>query len=65
MNSENSFRVFNLVKKEVCQGISRDITERLKTEDLLRKSEKLTVVGQIGTVIKMVSSLTLFSLSLY
>ena len=28
----------------------RDITERLKTEELLRKSEKLAVVGQLATV---------------
>ncbi|ANE45950.1 hypothetical protein SY83_06220 [Paenibacillus swuensis] len=29
-------------------GISRDITERLKTEELLRQSDKLTVVGQLA-----------------
>lgn len=32
-------------------SISRDITERLKTEELLRKSEKLAVVGQLATAI--------------
>jgi PAS domain S-box-containing protein len=29
-------------------GISRDITERKKTEELLRKSDKLSVVGQLA-----------------
>jgi two-component system, sporulation sensor kinase A len=37
--------------KKVFLLISRDITERLKTEELLRKSEKLAVVGQLATAI--------------
>lgn len=51
INNEFSVRVFNLNGKEVLLLISRDITERLKTEELLRKSEKLAVVGQLATVI--------------
>ncbi|WP_342046171.1 PAS domain S-box protein [Bacillus sp. OTU530] len=49
MYVEISIRVFNLGEKEVFLAISRDITERLKTEGLLRKSEKLAVVGQLAT----------------
>ncbi|MGE7636087.1 PAS domain S-box protein [Bacillus paramycoides] len=48
---EFSVRVFNLNGKKVFLSISRDITERLKTEELLRKSEKLAVVGQLSTAI--------------
>ncbi|MEH6935441.1 PAS domain S-box protein [Bacillus sp. JJ783] len=48
---EFSVRVFNLNGKKVFLSISRDITERLKTEELLRKSEKLAVVGQLATAI--------------
>jgi two-component system sporulation sensor kinase A len=51
INNEFSVRVFNLNGKEVLLLISRDITERLKTEELLRKSEKLAVVGQLATTI--------------
>ncbi|MBE5107805.1 PAS domain S-box protein [Bacillus thuringiensis] len=51
MNVEFSVRVFNLNGKKVFLSISRDITERLKTEELLRKSEKLAVVGQLSTAI--------------
>ncbi|MDQ0861020.1 PAS domain S-box-containing protein [Bacillus sp. V2I10] len=51
INNEFSIRVFNLNGKEVLLLISRDITERLKTEELLRKSEKLAVVGQLATAI--------------
>ncbi|WP_332698264.1 PAS domain S-box protein [Halalkalibacter lacteus] len=51
INNEFSVRVFNLNGKEVLLLISRDITERLKTEELLRKSEKLAVVGQLATAI--------------
>ena len=48
---EFSVCIFNLGRKEVLLAISRDITERLKTEELLRKSEKLAVVGQLATAI--------------
>ncbi|SIS02369.1 PAS domain S-box-containing protein [Peribacillus simplex] len=51
INNEFSVRVFNLDGKEVLLLISRDITERLKTKELLRKSEKLAVVGQLATAI--------------
>ncbi|RBW68302.1 PAS domain S-box protein [Bacillus taeanensis] len=51
INNEFSVRVFNLNGKEVILLISRDITERLKTEELLRKSEKLAVVGKLATAI--------------
>ncbi|HFK1549851.1 TPA: PAS domain S-box protein [Bacillus albus] len=51
MTIEFSVRVFNLNGKKVFLSISRDITERLKTEELLRKSEKLAVVGQLSTAI--------------
>ncbi|KWU64308.1 PAS domain-containing sensor histidine kinase [Bacillus mycoides] len=51
MTIEISVRVFNLNGKKVFLSISRDITERLKTEELLRKSEKLAVVGQLSTAI--------------
>ncbi|QWG87247.1 PAS domain S-box protein [Bacillus mycoides] len=49
ITTEFSVRVFNLKGKIVFLSISRDITERLKTEELLRKSEKLAVVGQLAT----------------
>lgn len=49
ITTEFSVRVFNLNGKKVFLSISRDITERLKTEELLRKSEKLAVVGQLAT----------------
>ncbi|MDQ0247012.1 two-component system sporulation sensor kinase A [Bacillus fengqiuensis] len=51
MDTEFSVRVFNLGEKEVFLAISRDITERLKTEELLRKAEKLAVVGQLAAAI--------------
>jgi two-component system sporulation sensor kinase A len=51
MNTEFSVHVFNLGEKEVFLAISRDITERIRTEELLRKSEKLAVVGQLATAI--------------
>ncbi|MGR3779579.1 PAS domain-containing sensor histidine kinase [Bacillus paramycoides] len=51
MTTEFSVRVFNLNGKKIFLSISRDITERLKTEELLRKSEKLAVVGQLSTAI--------------
>jgi two-component system sporulation sensor kinase A len=51
INTEFSVRVFSLNGKEVLLLISRDITERFKTEELLRKSEKLAVVGQLATAI--------------
>ncbi|MBD8844724.1 PAS domain S-box protein [Bacillus megaterium] len=51
MHVEISIRAFNLNKKEVVLTICRDITERIKTEELLRKSEKLAVVGQLATAI--------------
>jgi two-component system sporulation sensor kinase A len=49
ITTEFSVRVFNLNGKKVFLSISRDITERLKTEELLRKTEKLAVVGQLAT----------------
>lgn len=49
--TEFSLRVFRLGEKDVFLAISRDITDRLKTEELLRKSEKLAVVGQLATAI--------------
>ncbi|TYR81567.1 PAS domain S-box protein [Priestia megaterium] len=49
--AEISFRFFTLAEKNVLLCISRDITERIKTEELLRKSEKLAVVGQLATAI--------------
>lgn len=51
MHLEYSVCVFNLSGKEVLLVISRDVTERLKIEEILRKSEKLTVVGQLATAI--------------
>ncbi|MBO1512495.1 PAS domain S-box protein [Metabacillus bambusae] len=51
ITTEFSVRVFKLGEKEVFLAISRDITERLKTEELLRKSEKLAVVGHLATAI--------------
>ncbi|ALZ64677.1 Sporulation kinase E (plasmid) [Bacillus cereus] len=49
ITTEFSVRVFNMNGKKVFLSISHDITERLKTEELLRKSEKLAVVGQLAT----------------
>lgn len=51
MNVELILQIFNLGGKEVVLATSRDITERLKTEELLRKSEKLAVVGHLATAI--------------
>ncbi len=51
MHLEHSVCFFNLSGKEVLLVISRDVTERFKTEELLRKSEKLAVVGQLATAI--------------
>lgn len=47
-HAELSFRVFHLGEKEVLLAISRDIAERLQTEELLRKAEKLAVVRQLA-----------------
>ncbi|MDQ6600761.1 PAS domain S-box protein [Bacillus salipaludis] len=51
MNVERNIQVFKFWGKEVVLITSRDITERLKTEELLRKSEKLAVVGHLDTAI--------------
>jgi len=48
---EFSVCYFNLGERAVLLVISRDITERVQTEALLRKSEKLAVVGQLATAI--------------
>lgn len=51
IDTEFIIDIFRLGEKEVAMVITRDITERLKTEELLRKSGKLDVVGQLATAI--------------
>lgn len=51
IDTEFIIDIFRLGEKEVAMVITRDITERLKTEELLRKSGKLDLVGQLATAI--------------